>query len=93
MIKDCHSCFGPKQDEYPQISHLENLFESFFQIKNNLELLQLKTFENDKYKFPYDTKVDYEVKKLQSISYGENELNRIQNFIDCYLKLLKERYL
>ena len=89
IIKDVHSCFGPKRSEYPKISQIENIYTILEEINSKIELLKIKKYANDINKLDYDSEEHYENVRTHDIEVYSYRSLRINEFINAYLELIK----
>lgn len=91
ILKDTHACLATTPPE-PKIVHLEDIYQAMFYEINHIEKFKNKTYDNYEYKNDYRNKEDYENRQQISIQWYQHKVDNLQDFIDTYLEILKNRY-
>lgn len=74
------------------IIHLEDIYKALYSEINHIEMRKVETYETYTYKDSYRNYEHYEQLKQQNIQWHQTKVDALQEFIDNYLELLKNRY-
>lgn len=91
ILKDSHACLAINKPQ-PKTIHLEDVYQSLYHEINHIEKIKSQNYETDPYKDSYRNKEQFEKTKNIGINLHEKYRDSLQEFIDTYLDLLKNRY-
>jgi hypothetical protein len=90
LLEDHHACLAIIPPE-PKIIDLETIFQILNHQHKHIQLAHARNYDMDEYKRDYRNQEHYEENKHSLIKWYQDKADILQDFINTYLDLLKNK--